>query len=465
MAKRSKTMLILVVVLVIAIIGIVAEKMIQKHVDSVNTVDEEVFTTSEDDLTSIILTQGSTSLIFNKSDDGTWTYEADGDFPVSQDKIAELIGYFQSVHASFVITDVEDYSQYGLKSPEATISFTTADGTSEVEFGTYSTMDSKRYISVDSGDVYLIDDDILSDMTFTADDYLDYDTVTDFDQLTELKVSGKSNFDLVYDADTQYTYTDSYDYYLIDGDDHKPVAESKITSYIDQIRNIDTSAYVTYKATSDDLAKYGLDNPDITVVLTGDVAGEDEDDTESQSQTIYFSSVDDKDYYAYFDQSTIVYSIDEAVFEALADGSYDTLRPDEIVSLDWTSVSSLTATIDGTSYLIDVSSDGDDGNTYTYEGSEVDFTSAASKIDSLSLTEAGSDYSKGKQELRLLLQLNDDNATSLDIILYQYDGDSCIATLDGETIGLVSRSSMSSLREDITSALLNKDKDEDSSEE
>lgn len=465
MAKRSKTMLILVLILVIAIVGIIAEKLIQKHVDSVNTVDEEVFTTTEDNLTALCLTQGSASLTFNKSDDGSWTYEADSDFPVSQDKMSELIGYFESLHASFVIKDVEDYSQYGLKSPEATVSFTTADGTSEVEFGTYSTMDSKRYISVDSKDVYLIDDDILSDITFTADDYLDYDRVTDFDQLTQLKVSGKSNFDIVYDADTQYTYTNDYDYYLIEGDEHKPVAESKITSLVDQIRNIDTSGYVTYKASSDDLAEYGLDDPDITLVLTGNVATEDEDDTERQSQTIYFSSVDDKDYYAYFDQSTIVYSIDKDVFEALAESSYDTLRPDEIVSLDWTLVSSLTATIDGTSYLIDVSSDGDDGNTYTYEDSEVDFTSAASKIDSLSLTEAGSDYSKGKQELRLLLQLNDDNATTLDITLYQYDGDSCIATFNDETIGLVSRSSMSSLREDITSALLNKDKDENSSEE
>ena len=459
MAKRKKTMLVLIAVLVVAVIGIVAEKAYEKHVDTVNTVDEEVFTTSADDLTSINISYNDNELTFNKDDDGNWTYSEDEDFPVNQDKMSELIGYFESVHASFVIEDVEDYSQYGLKNPEAVITFTTADGSSEVEFGTYSTMDSKRYISVDNGDVYLIDEDILENVSSERDDYLNTDSVYDYDQITELKARGEAKFDVVYDADTQYTYTDSYNYYLVDGSDHLPVAESKVTDYINQIKNMDYTNYETYKASADDLAKYGLDDPDITVKITGEITQEDSDDTEEQSQKIYFSSVDDKNYYAYFDGSTIVYSVDESVYEALAEGSYETLRPDEILSLDWTQVDSLSVTVEDESYQVDVEADDKNGNSYTVGDESVDFGTVASKIDGLTLTEAGDDYSKGKQELKFTVTLADDDATQLEVAFYQYDGDSCVATLDGTTIGLVDRSSMSTLREEITSAILNKGKD------
>ena len=49
----------------------------------------------------------------------------------------------------------------------------------------------------------------------------------------------------------------------------------------------------------------------------------------------------------------------------------------------------------------------------------------------------------------------------VNMVFYQYDGDSVVVAVDGKVVGLCSRSSMSSLREEMTSAILNKGKDQE----
>lgn len=500
--KRKKTLLILCVILVVAIVAIIIEQAVKQHIDTVNTIDEEVFTITEDDLTQVEISYGDDDIVLLQND-GVWTYSEDEDFPVDQDFVADLLGYFESVHASFIIDDVEDYDQYGLESPEATLTFTTADGDSVITFGTYSTIDEKRYICVDGGSVYLIDDDLLEYVSATVEDYLDRDEVEDYYQLSTVDVSGDSSVSVVYDPDGDYTYTDSYDYYAVSDGQYKALSTSKVKSLLSTLQNMDLSEYETYKATSDDLSDYGLDNPTLTIILTGEVEVESDDeeetedvddesedtitddttDTESEeateedtededvetetvTQTIYLTKVDDDNAYLYFDGSTIVYDISVDTYDDLAETSYETLRPDEIVDIDWTNVVSMTADIDDDSYTIDVEYDEDDGNTYTVDGETVDFVTVTSKIDTLTLEEVGDSYSKGTEELAFTITLGDDDGTTVSVVLYQYDGDNCVATVDGETVGLVSRSSMSTLREEIVSAVLNKGKtDSDEDEE
>ncbi len=490
--KRTKTLLILLAVLVVAIIAILVEKAVKQHIDTINTIDEEVFTITEDDLTSVNVVYGEDEITLEQAD-GTWTYTGDTDFPVDQDFVADMLSYFDSVHASFIIDDVEDYSQYGLESPQATITFTTADGDNEITFGDFSTIDEKRYICVNSGSVYLIDEDILEYVSASVEDFLDRDTVDDYSQVSNITVTGDGDINLVYDPDGNYTYTDDYDYYAIVDDEYLPLSESKIYTYVNSLSTMDLTEYKTYKATSDDLAEYGLDNPTLTVTITGDVPVEtEEEDTEStesaenlesteeltdteaveeteededvevetKTQTIYFSYEDDADTaYLYFEGSTIVYTITADEYETVSDATYESLRPSEIVSIDWTNVAQISTEIEGTTYVVSVEYDEDDGNTYKIDEDELDFVTSTSSIDGLTLSEVGDSYDKGTQELAFAITLNDDEATVVNVVIYQYDGDSCVVDVDGKTVGLISRSSMSTLREEMTSAILNKGKE------
>lgn len=468
--KRTKTLLILCVILVIAIVAIFIEKAVKQHIDTVNIIDEEVFSISEDDITKVDIVYGEDEVTLENADD-TWTYSEDEEFPVDQDYVADFLTNFDSVHASFIIDDVEDYGQYGLDDPEATITFTTADGESVITFGTFSTIDEKRYICVDGGSVYLIDEDILAYVSATIEDYLLRDSVYDYSQLTALTVSGEGSVQVEYDPDGQYTYTDEYNYYEVSGDEHLALSDDKVESYLSDLTSLDLSEYETYKATEDDLAEYGLDAPTLTIVMTGEVPADDadesgEDSVESKSQTIYLSKEEDAEYaYLYFEGSTIVYAIMSQDYDELAEASYETLRPDEIVAIDWTNVSQVSTTIDDETSIIEVVYDEDDGNTYSLNEEELSFVTVTSKLDGLTLSEVGDDYEKGTQELAVSITLNDEDATVVDVVFYQYDGDSCVVSVDGKIVGLCSRSSMSTLREEITSSILNAGKEVEDEED
>ena len=84
--------------------------------DSISATSEEILALSADELTGISWTNGETSLSFTQID-GVWQDASDGEFPIDQDKMADLLAHFESVTASFIIEDVEDFTQYGLASP------------------------------------------------------------------------------------------------------------------------------------------------------------------------------------------------------------------------------------------------------------------------------------------------------------------------------------------------------------
>lgn len=116
--NRQKKLAVLVGVLVAlcAIIAIVSG--VQKHMDTISTVDEEIFATSESALTAVSWTKEGSSLSFTKEEE-TWQDASDADFPVDQDKMSEFLEHFESVHASFIIEDVQDLPSTGWITPPA----------------------------------------------------------------------------------------------------------------------------------------------------------------------------------------------------------------------------------------------------------------------------------------------------------------------------------------------------------
>ena len=446
--KRKKTLIILGAALVAAIAGIIIENLVEKHVDKVNTVDEEVLAVDPDSLTTLSIEYEGKTIQLDQSDEG-WSLNNDDKFPIDQENMQDFLQNFESVHASFIIEDVEDYSQYGLSTPTATIEFTTADGTDTLTFGTFSTMDEKRYICINGGNVYLIDEDLLDYVSSDQEDYLARDSVPEFTELATLNISGDSELAASYDPD------DDYEYYATVGDEKLPLDTELTDSYLSKLSGMDLTDYVTYAADPTDLSEYGLDSPELTIEVAGQVAKEDSDETEEETNTVTFAKADDETVYVHFDDSAIVYTIDSDTYDSIAAGSYYDLRPREVVDMELKDAKSIECTLEGTSYTIDVDYNESDGCTYSLDGEDLELTSAATRITGLSLTEAGEDYTLGQEELSFTVNPSDKKADAQTVVLYRLDGNSCVATLNGQTIGLVSRDSMSGLREALLSAILN----------
>ena len=469
--KRKRNLLVLCGVLAVICAGIFSVKTVEKHIDDIQTIDEVVVAIDKDALTQVSWTGEEGTVTLVKEDD-TWKSADDEDFPVSQDAVDEFLSNFEEVKATFIIDDVEDYEQYGLKDPEHTITFTSEDGETVVTTGTYSTMDEQRYICVDGGLVYLIETDIAENLASVRDDFLDNDNIPYFYQVTNVNITTADNsLEIIYDDEGEYIYTNNYDYYLTDGDEYKAVATTNMNSLINTYTNFTFTDYVTYKATEEDLSSYGFDDPDVTLYIKGERYSEqtaalaetsyteyDSDTIEDAEYTLYFVKKDDETVYLHVQDSPIVYNFDVETFESLSSMTYDDLRPSQVISIEEENLKTIAATVDGEEYVVTIETDDDGNQTYTVDEKEADAATVLDDIEALSITEFNSETPSDVVEFEFTVTLPDD--TKLTVKLYRVDDENCLATFNGETLGYLTRSSVTSLKEDFTKLLLSAEKAE-----
>lgn len=424
-----------------AVIAIVSG--VEKHIDKISTVSEDIVNIDADALTQISWTADSKTLTFVKGDDG-WTQSRDDAFPVDQEKISNLLEHFAPLTASFVIEGVEDFGQYGLDDPTATATLTTSDGDTTLQFGTYSTMDSKRYVTLGDGTVYLIDDDVTEALSTDHDDFMQTDAVPDYDTIDSIVATGETAFTADYLPDATHTYTDDYDYYAVDGDSYTALADSKIKSFITKLKNLDYTDYLTYRASTADLSVYGMDAPTETFTVTYTK------DKEQGSFALAFAKgKNDGNYYFRMGDSEIICKMDEDDYNDITATTADTLRPDEALSLDWDSVTSVEFTLDDTTYTITHK-----GDKYTLDGAEVDFDDIQSAVDGLDINTYNTETSNKKQEIAVTVHLDNKDYPTLTLCAYQYDGENCLVALNNTTLGFVKRSLVVDLQEAVNAVVL-----------
>ena len=120
--KRYKRVAVLLAVLALACAATFAVSRYEQHKEQIAESGETVLAIDPDAVTALSWTVGDESLAFHK--DESWLYDADEAFPADADKIGERLELFSDFAAAFVIEDVEDYAQYGLDDPAATITLT-----------------------------------------------------------------------------------------------------------------------------------------------------------------------------------------------------------------------------------------------------------------------------------------------------------------------------------------------------
>lgn len=462
--KRKRNLIVLLAVFAVLCSSIVAVKAVEKHVEQIQTVDEVVIAVDASDVTAIKWTNEDGEVEFTKEED-TWHSSDDEDFPVSTEAMEELLSSFEEVHASFVIEDVEDYSQYGLSDPEHTLTITTSDGETTITTGNFSTMDEKRYVCVDGGNVYLVETDIAEPLSSVRDDYLDNTNIPYYYQVKELEFAGDTSLSIVYDEESTNSYTSDYTYFLKNGDDYKALSASKLSSLTSKITNTDFTDYVTYKASEEDLSEYGFDTPSLSIHINGDLysdyTAEELGEESEQAHDLSFVKKDDETVYLHIDDSPIVYNFDAQEYEALVEASYDTLRPTEVVSVNSGELKSITGKVDGTSYTIDVASDDDGIITYTIGDEEIEADALITALNNLDIEEFTTDVEYSVSEFEIALSFENGD---VEVQVYRVDGDLCYVVVNGENVGTMSRDSLTNLKEEFTKVVLNIGKETEESE-
>lgn len=472
--KRSKRLCILLGVLAVACVAIFALSRYQSKKEQIQTNGEVVLEIPVDSVQALSWEYDGETLSFHKDDQ--WIYDEDEAFPVDGEKIEGLLNQFSAMGAAFTIENPEDLSPYGLSDPTCSITITTDEETYTILLGGYSTMDSQRYVSIGDGNVYLVADDPLDDFDIGLRDLLDPDDIPAFDQVSEITFTGSENYQVFYEAyedGSARTYCADDVYFVQQEGGTLPLDTDKVNSYLQTIRYLDLSDYVTYNVTDEELAQYGLDDPQLTIQVDYTEENEDGDEV-SDTFTLHISrdpeelakaeaSESDSDEedteeeitaYARVGDSPIVYRLYSESYSSLMRASCDDLRHAELFTADFADITQIDVSLEGTDYTITTDGSGDD-RTYAYLETEVEIDDFRSALESLQADSFTDEAPAQKEEISLTLHLDNEAFPTVEISLYRYDGSSCLAVVDGVPTALVERSQVVDLIEAVNSIVLN----------
>lgn len=467
--KRAKRLYVLLGVLVVVCIAAFAVVKHEERQEEIRNSGEIVLEIDPETVDALSWEYESESLAFHK--DETWQYDEDAAFPVSEEKIQELLESFQALEAAFIIEEVTDYSQYGLDNPVCTIHLSAGEEDYEIKLGNYSTMDSQRYLSTGDGNVYLVEDDPMEDYEITIRDMIANDETPSFGQVTGIQFEGADSYQVVYQEyseESPYTYCSEDVYFRQEGEDLKPLDTNLVESYLSGIENLTLDNYMTYQAGTEDLSQYGLDAPELTVTVT--YTPEEDEEGESQTFTLHISrspeeraaaendtaSEEDEEEeitaYARVGDSEIVYQITGESYEKLIAAGYDDLRHKEALTADFTQVTGLDITLEGSVYNLTSEGSGED-KTFRFGEEEVDVADLQSALEGLTADSFTQEEPTQKEEIALTVYL-DSEVHPKRADPAHYDGENCLAVIDGEPVSLIPRSAVVDLIEAVNAIVL-----------
>lgn len=465
--NRSKKLYILLGILVVACIATFAVMQMEERKEQIKNSDEIILELSSESVQSLSWEYNNESLSFHK--DEVWLYDGDENFPVSEEKINELLEQFQAFGAAFIIEDVEDFGQYGLDAPICTISLSTAEQTYEIKLGDYSKMDSQRYVSIGDGNVYLVKHDPLDEYDTVLSDMISHDEIPSFDHVTQLQFAGTEAYTITHQEDSTDTYSADDVYFTQRNGKNLPLDTSKVDSYLRSITNLNPVNYVSYNVTDEELQTYGLDAPELTITV--DYTTEGEDGEEIADTFVLYISPDPEDVkaaeeaedeeqeaeisaYIRVGESQIIYKVYPSSYKKLAAASYNDLRHPEVIWADFSDVQQIDISLEGNHYTLTSEEDGNE-RTWLYQEEEFEVTALRSDLENLSATEFISEQPTQKEEVSLTVHLDNENFPQVQIELYRYDGSHCLAVVDGESVSLVERTAVVDLIEAVHAIVLN----------
>lgn len=479
--KRRKTIILLLGILTAVSAVTLVIRQVEDRKEQIKNTDEVILSVNPDEVDSLAWKYDSTELSFHKTEK-TWLWDGDGAFPVNADVIRSLISDFESFSASFIIENADDLSQYGLDAPICTITLSAGEQTHGILLGSYSTMDSQRYVSVGDGNVYLVSEDPFYDFEIVLDDTIQNDEIPSIENVSSIQFAGAENYTIHYAENSADTYCAEDVYFTQQDGASVPLDTDNVDAYLSAVSDLSLTDYSSYNVTDEELAEWGLDTPALTVTVNYTTnsdktnSSQTEDDSDGDSDHTFALHVGlnqkelaekeeaeakNKEYdgtvtaYARIDNSKMVYQISSDDFDSLAAASYNDLRHQEVLTADFGAVTQLDITLEGSDYTITSKKEKkDDERTYSYQDEEINIESLQSSITSLTIKEFSDEQPSEKKEIGLTFHLDNEKYPQISVEIYRYNGTSCLVVLDGKPLGSINRSAVVDLIEAVNAIIL-----------
>lgn len=471
--KRSKRLITLVAILAVVCVATFALTKYEKKQEEIQNSEAVILEISSDSVESISWEVSEEGLAFHKTEEG-WLYDDDEAFPVNGDEITDILSHFESFGVSFIIENVEDYSQYGLDNPEGTINLATEDASYELKLGDFSKMDEQRYVDIGDGNVYLVNEDPADYMQTDLSSMILHDETPDFEQVVDIRFAGAEDYTIKYAEESKNSYSEDDTYFTEKDGETVPLDPETVTTYLDTMESLNLVNYATYNATDEELASYGLDEPELSVTVNYTYTDEDEKEVadsyilhigqnqEELKEAEEAEGNEEEDIpevtkYVRIGDSQIVYELDDTSYETLAAASYDDLRHDEVFWADSDTMTQIDITLEGEEHVLTSEIDEDDEETrvWYYGEEEIELAGFRTALKTV-VADSFTDEAAGeKEEISLTIHLDHENFPQVKIQFYRYDGTYCLAVVDGESVSLVERSSVVELVEAVQAIVLN----------
>ena len=470
--RKTAKLGILLGVLAIVVAAVVIISRIETKKEDIKNSGEVILEVPPDSVTALSWTNKEGTFSFTK--DGSWTYDGDKAFPVDEEKINKLLSPLASFTAAFVINNVTDYEQYGLGTPECTVTVTAGEEKHTISLGDISKMDSQRYVSIGDGKAYLTQHDLMDEFDAVLRDMILDDTVPSIDTAEKITFSGTEEYTVTRDEEGKSIC--AKDIYFADG---KPLDTANVDSFLSALKSLGLKNYASYNVSEEELKTFGMKEPEQTVEVaykSKDGDGNTGSDgnyvlhlsRNPEEAAAYAAAVREKaeklpevSCYARVGDSQIVYKITGTEYDTLTAVSYNALRHQELFTADLHEVTSVDIRLNGETYSFvhqkapegDAASEEDSWTCLEKEFDAEDFKNALTGLVSDSFTDQAAE---GQEEISLVFHLDNEDFPSFRLTLYRYDGMDCLAETDGAPAALVSRSQTVALIEAVNKVVLTK---------
>lgn len=170
--------------------------------------------------------------------------------------------------------------------------------------------------------------------------------------------------------------------------------------------------------------------------------------------------------------------LDKVDYGILSAASYDDLRHQKVFWGDFEEVFQIDITLEGETHTLVSEKNEDDEHVWSFltgdsepeetqadsteetlaeesEDDTLDLSDFEDALSALSATEFTAEKPNGKEEIRVKLHLENESFPEIEIILYRYDGTSCLAVTDGQSVSFAPRASVMELVEAVQTIVLN----------
>lgn len=396
--------------------------------------------------------EGEETLTFVKQGD-SWIYEADPTFPLDEKKITAMLDTLASLSAAKTIDEGASAQSYGLASPLCRVEA----GSMELRIGSDAAMDGGRYFSTGDGKVYITADDILTPFRYSLLELVKQETAPAMETLETVTLERQGKAPLIIQNRQGEALCYSPDYVWFVGT--TPLDTENTETLIRHGTDMTWEGCAAYRA--EDLSPFGLEDPTLRLTIRYSLP-------EEGTYTLEVGTAVSGQYYARMNDSRVIYWMDAADVNALLEAEPESLYPNEVLLMDWSTATALTAELAEERYVFtpavrekqqqEAAEETQEGEQETYwllNGEERELGPVLESITSMVPrgSAAGMEPCHAR-ELKITIFQDNHRFPEVELCFYRNTAEDCLVTLNGAPTVLVNRADVSALYEAITKLVL-----------